>query len=82
VDIKSQQGVVYSIPCCDCDKRYIGGTTRSLETRQKKRKADVKNKRFDLNHRMDWDNSKVLDFESKSFHINSERDTMNENRSD
>jgi len=37
-------------------------------------KADIKNKRFDksaltqhtfdLNHRMDWDNSKVLEFES------------------
>ena len=43
---------------------------------------------FDLNHRMDWDNSKVFDFESnyytrrliESFHINSDKDTMNEER--
>jgi len=100
VDIKSRQGVVYSIPCRDCNKRYIGETKRSLETRQKEHKADIKNKRFDksslmqhtidLNHRMDWDNSKVLEFESnyytcrfiEPFHINSDKDTMNEKRSD
>jgi len=100
VDIKSRQGVVYSIPCRDCNKRYIGETKRSRETRQKEHKADIKNKRFDksaltqhtfdLNHRMDWANSKVLEFESnyyrrrfiESFHINSDKDTMNEKRSD
>jgi len=45
---------------------------------------------FDLNHRMDWDNSKVLEFEPnyytrrfiESFHINSGKNTMNEKRSD
>jgi len=26
VDIKSLQGLVYSIPCCDYNKRYIGET--------------------------------------------------------
>jgi len=75
-------------------------TKRSLETRQKEHKTDIKNKRFDksaltqhtfdLNHRMDWANSKVLEFESnyyrrrfiESFHINSDKDTMNEKRSD
>ena len=46
-DIKSRQGVVYSILCRDCNKRYIGETKRSLETRQKEHKADIKNKRFD-----------------------------------
>ena len=100
VDIMSRQGVVYSNPCCNCNKRYIGETKRSLETRQKEHKADIKNKRFDksaltqhtfdLNHRIDWANSKVLEFESnyyrrrfiESFHINSDKDTMNEKRSD
>jgi len=100
VDIKSRQGVVYSIPYRDCNKRYIGETKRSLETRQKEHKTDIKNKRFDkialtqhtfdLNHRMDWANSKVLEFESsyyrrrfiESFHIHSDKDTMNEKRSD
>jgi len=73
------------------------GTNRSF---QKERKVDIKNKRFDksaltqhtfdLNHRMDWDNSKVLEFESsyytrrfiESFHINCDKDTMNGKRSD
>jgi len=100
VDTKSRQAVVHSIPCRDRNKRYIGETKRSLETRQKEHKADIKNKRFDksaftlhtfdLNHRIDWDNSKVLEFESnyntrrfiESFHIISDKDTMNEKRSD
>jgi len=100
VDIKSRQGIVYSIAYRHCNKRYIGETKRSLETRQKEHKADIKNKRFDksaltqhtfdLNHRMDWANSKVLEFESnyyrrrfiESFHIHSDNDTTNEKRSD
>jgi len=75
VDTKSRQGAVYSNPYHDYNKRYIGETKRSgsRETRQKEHKADIKNKRFDksaltrhtfdLNHRMDWDNSKLLEFE-------------------
>jgi len=100
VDIKSRQGVVYSIPCRDCKKLYTGETKRSLETRHKEHIADVKNKRFDKgaltqhafdqSHRMVWDDSKVLDFESnyytrrfiESFHINWDKDTMNEKRLD
>jgi len=39
---KSGQGVVYFVQCCDCNKRYIGETKRSLETRQKVHKADIK----------------------------------------
>jgi len=41
VNIKSRKGVAYSIPCHDCNKRYIGETKRRLETRQKEYKADV-----------------------------------------
>ena len=102
VDIKSRQGVVYSISCRDCNKRYIGETKVSLETRQKELEADVKNKQFeksastqhtfDLNHWIDWDNSKVLCFEIwiKLLHtpicrIRShfcDKDTMHEKTSD
>ena len=76
-DIKFRQVVVYSIPCHDCNKRCIGETKRSLEIRHQEHEADIKNKRFDkspltqhtldLNHRMDWDNSKVLEFESNYY---------------
>jgi len=42
VDIKSGQGVVYSIPCRDFSKRYIGETKRNLETRYNEHKVDIK----------------------------------------
>jgi len=76
-DIKSRQGVVYSIQRCDCNKRYIGETKRSLETRQKVHKAKHKKQMmrqkffnahtFDLNHRKDWDNSKAFEFQSNFY---------------
>ena len=68
-----RQGVIYSIPCHDCQKYYIGETKRCFESRQKEHIADVKHKRFDksaltrhvfdLGHSMDWQQSKVLEFE-------------------
>ena len=36
-------GVVYSIPCKDCDMSYVGQTKRKLETRIKEHKRDVRN---------------------------------------
>jgi len=72
-----RQGVIYSIPCHDCDQRYIGETKRCLETRHKEHMADVKYRHFDrsalarhvfdLGHSMDWQQSKDLEFES-DFH--------------
>jgi len=45
---------------------------------------------FDLNHRIDWANSKVMEFESnsyrhrfiESFRVDNDKGTMNEKRSD
>jgi len=42
-----RQGVIYSIPCHDCDQRYIGEAKRCLETRHKEHMDDVKHRRFD-----------------------------------
>jgi len=47
VNIKFQQGVVYSIQYRNCNKRYIGEIKRILEIRQKEHKADVENRRVD-----------------------------------
>ena len=41
-----RQGVIYSIPCHDCHKHYIGETKRCFETRHKEHIADVKHKRL------------------------------------
>ena len=35
-----RQGVIYSIPCHDCQKHYIGETKRCFETIQKEHLAD------------------------------------------
>ena len=70
-----RQGVIYSIPCRDCDQRFIGETKRYLGTRHKEKEhmADVKHRRFDRSastrhvfdsgHSMDWQQLKVLEFE-------------------
>ncbi len=42
-----QDGVVYKIPCGECDKVYIGETGRALDTRMKEHDADVKSKNPD-----------------------------------
>ena len=35
-------GVVYTIPCKDCPKVYVGETGRRFGEREKEHKADVK----------------------------------------
>jgi len=47
INTNLRQGVIYSIPCHDCDQRYIGETKRCLETRHKEHMADVRYRRFD-----------------------------------
>ena len=62
-------GVVYKIPCKNCDLCYFGQTGRGLEVRLGEHKADVRHKRnknacykhtFLKNHSIDWENSKAL----------------------
>jgi hypothetical protein len=70
-----QTGVVYSIPCQDCDVKYIGETGRALGTRIKEHHASVKNGKvqnsalaehvFDNGHRIVWDDTKVVCKESR-----------------
>nr|CAB3248364.1 glucosylceramidase-like [Phallusia mammillata] len=63
-------GVVYQVPCRDCDMVYIGQTKRNLNSRLKEHKVAVKN--MDVNksalcehvfvcdHRINWNDAQVL----------------------
>ena len=70
---EKQNNVVYKIPCSDCQATYIGETKRSLLTRSKEHLRAVTNRDIEKNeladhswthdHRIDWDNKKVIDHE-------------------
>ena len=64
------KGVVYQIPCAQCDKVYIGETGRPLKTRITTHKralstGDVKNTNavhcMKINHSMDWNAATIVD---------------------
>jgi len=73
-DIK---GVVYRIPCKDCDETYIGETGRTLKTRLQEHKRDVRFGHTTINavayhahsqlHQIDWDNAEVVDQEQQFY---------------
>ena len=75
VEPLSQTGVVYSIPCGECDVQYIGETGRALKTRMTEHERSVrlnKTKNSALadhshstGHSVSWDNAKVLSKEPK-----------------
>ena len=66
-------GVVYRIPCMDCDRSYIGETCRTLNVRLKEhqrccrnfesQKSAVAKHAIEEDHRIDWSNSTVIDKE-------------------
>ena len=72
-----QTGVIYSIPCKECEIKYIGETGRSLETRQKEHQRSVRLAKtkdsalaehvYNNNHSIDWNNSKISNKESHWF---------------
>ena len=66
---KSDEGVVYTIPCKGCNIKYIGQTGKTLETRIKQHKYSIRTAqlsnalfvhRNDNNHPIDFDNSKII----------------------
>ena len=66
-------GVVYEIPCNDCDRVYIGETGRPIGERVKEHQRDVRLSRVDgsavaehawgAGHHPDWDNVRCVDQE-------------------
>ena len=63
---------VYSVPCKDCERMYIGETFRGLNTRLREHKYDMRcynennaivMHRFDTGHTADWDNAKMIKYE-------------------
>lgn len=69
-------GLIYEIPCLDCDKVYIGQTKQYLNNRMKQHKYDLKDSKnrektalcshfFVENHRFDFPNVKILEKEKQ-----------------
>ena len=65
---KKKKGVVYEVPCRDCDSVYIGETSRTLEKRLSEHKNAVKKHdtnngiavhAWNLQHQVDWDAAKT-----------------------
>ena len=64
------RGAIYSIPCQDCDKSYIGKTKRKFVTPLKERQEAVENKQpqksaladhcFRCGHSASWNSSTIL----------------------
>ena len=68
-------GVVYRIPCMDCDCSYIGETCKTLNVRLKEhqrccrhlesQKSVVAQHAIEEDHRIDWNQSTVIDREQQ-----------------
>ena len=70
---EKRTGVVYEVPCHDCDHVYIGETGRTLKKRLTEHKQAVR--RFDEkngiavhvhqhDHRIDWNSARVVENET------------------
>lgn len=83
--------IVYKFTCKDCPACYIGETKRSFLTRVNEHRKNtslasvVYNHRQNMHHDFDWDNAKILDYESnwkkrtilEMIHIKSNCHTIN-----
>lgn len=70
---RKNKNLIYSIPCIDCDKVYIGETSRMKETHMNEHKSKVKSVSSDSkivehilehNHKFDFSNASTLALET------------------
>ncbi len=77
IPMEKKKGVVYSIPCMNCNSVYVGETGRNLEKQLKEHQYAVN--RMDnengisvhawkKSHRVNWDESRVLKMIPNYFH--------------
>lgn len=76
-DQKNTSNVVYKLNCKNCEKSYVGQTSQRIEKRVAQHKTTCKNEKHreksalaqhhhDSGHDFDFENYKILDFESNS----------------
>lgn len=67
--------VVYCIPCEDCEKKYIGQTSRKVKDRITSHRSDVRHNKqscmlakhaLTQNHNLNYNEVRILDYESNS----------------
>ena len=68
-DDKKKKGVVYEVPCGECDSVYIGETSRTLEKRLSEHKNAVKKNdtnngiavhAWNLQHQVNWEAAETI----------------------
>ena len=70
INFEQKRGLVYRISCRDCNPVYVGETGRSVRTRKRghagavktfnTKKSALSQHVMDFDHRIDWDNFKLL----------------------
>ena len=73
----SNRGLVCQISCRDCNAVYVGETGRSVRTRKREhvdavktfntKKSALSQHVMEFDHRIDWDNVKILKSESHAY---------------
>ena len=77
VNFEQKRGLVYQISCRDCNAVFVGETGRSVGTRKREhvdaiktfniKKSALSQHGMDFDHRIDWDNVKILKLESHAY---------------
>ena len=77
INFEQKRGLVYRISCRDCNAVYIGETERCVGTRKRKhadvvktfntKKSTLSQHVIDFDHRIDWNNVKILKSESHAY---------------